>query len=98
MNGVRRRGAGPCDRGREEKTGKRRGDAVAAVVVLNQRTEVGDDRRGDATRRARAESGGEREGGPGRQRPNRGGGRGLTGGPRPQCRTAALADKWARAA
>jgi hypothetical protein len=30
-------------------------------------------------------------------RPNRGGGRGLTGGPRPQCQAVALADRWARA-
>jgi hypothetical protein len=100
------RGVGWAREAREEerKWGKGRGGAVAAATVLNWRTEVWDGRRGGTTRWARAKRG-ERGGGVADRwvaldsgRPNRGERRGLTGGPRPQCRSVALADRRARAA
>jgi hypothetical protein len=48
------------------RPGKRRGggDVVAAEIILNRRTEVGDGRRSGTTRWVRAERGGEIEGVP----------------------------------
>jgi hypothetical protein len=62
--------------------------------------ENGEERGGPGATRGSSATGGRRQRGVARPhaRPNKGGGRWLTGGPRPQCRAAALADRWALAA
>jgi hypothetical protein len=45
--------------------GKKRWDAMAAMTVLNRRTELGDDWRGGAMSQVRSKRGGERGGGGG---------------------------------
>jgi hypothetical protein len=89
--------------GKRRENGKKEGGA--AMTILNWCAEVGDDRWGGATRRARAERGGGERGvladwlrAPGRQRPETGGGRRRVLAARPvEQGRGKRADQWAAA-